>query len=53
MHAEYPNELIHWDCLYMGDSDSGETYVLVIKDDASKYVWLLPCTAADAENDVQ
>ncbi|KAJ8577571.1 hypothetical protein ON010_g1640 [Phytophthora cinnamomi] len=28
---------------------SGEIYVLVIKDDASKYVWLLPCKSADAE----
>ncbi|KAG3206635.1 hypothetical protein PC128_g578 [Phytophthora cactorum] len=49
MHAERPNELIHWDYLYMGDSTSGETYVLVIKDDASKFVWLVPCEAADAE----
>ncbi|KAG3194621.1 hypothetical protein PC128_g9193 [Phytophthora cactorum] len=49
MHAERPNELIHWDFLYMGDSTSGETYVLVIKDDASKLVWLVPCEAADAE----
>ncbi|GMF45863.1 unnamed protein product [Phytophthora fragariaefolia] len=49
MHAERPNELIHWDYLHMGESESGEVYILVIKDDASKFVWLLPCVAADAD----
>lgn len=49
MHAEHPNELIHWDYLLMGVSDSGEAYILVIKADASKYVWLLPCATADAD----
>jgi hypothetical protein len=49
LHADKPNELIHWDYLYMGKSDSQHEYVLVIKDDASKFVWLLPCEAADAD----
>ncbi|OWY94851.1 hypothetical protein PHMEG_00035302 [Phytophthora megakarya] len=35
MHAERPNELIHWDYLFMGDSETKDCYVLVIKDDAS------------------
>jgi hypothetical protein len=48
-HADHPNELIHWDYLHMGEGESGEVYILVIKDDASKFVWLLPCEAADAE----
>lgn len=50
LHADRPNEVIHWDYLFMGKSDSDLTYVLVIKDDASKFVWLLPCDAANAEN---
>ncbi|KAK1945593.1 Pro-Pol polyprotein [Phytophthora citrophthora] len=49
MHAEKPNELIHWDYLFMEKSDTNLEYVLVIKDDASKYVWLIPSMAADAD----
>nr|CCA25476.1 AlNc14C300G10369 [Albugo laibachii Nc14] len=32
----------------MGESSSGESYAMVIKDDASKYCLLEPCRAADA-----
>ncbi|ETN16098.1 hypothetical protein PPTG_21866 [Phytophthora nicotianae INRA-310] len=49
MHAERPNELNHWGYLYLGKSDTNQEYVLVIKDDASKFVWLLPSEAADTE----
>ncbi|OWZ13040.1 LOW QUALITY PROTEIN: hypothetical protein PHMEG_00013706 [Phytophthora megakarya] len=51
MHTESPNELIHWDYLFMRDSISGEVYILVIKDDSSKFMWLFSCEgeAADAE----
>ncbi|POM68501.1 Chromodomain containing hypothetical protein putative [Phytophthora palmivora] len=50
IHADKPNEVIHWDYLYMGKSDSDLEYVLVIKDDASKFVWLMPTDAATADN---
>ncbi|GMF35863.1 unnamed protein product [Phytophthora fragariaefolia] len=49
VHADLPNELIHWNILFMGESDTKQEYVLVIKDDASKFVWLLSKDAADAE----
>ncbi|OWZ02136.1 LOW QUALITY PROTEIN: hypothetical protein PHMEG_00026351, partial [Phytophthora megakarya] len=49
MHTDRPNELLDWDFLFMGESDTQREYVLVIKDDASKYVWLLACASADAE----
>ncbi|KAJ8539125.1 hypothetical protein ON010_g12746 [Phytophthora cinnamomi] len=49
MYAENPNELIHREYLFTEESTTGEIYVLVIKDDASKYVWLLPCKSAVAE----
>ncbi|OWZ08682.1 Gag-pol Polyprotein [Phytophthora megakarya] len=29
MHAEHPKELLHWDFLYMGESDTNQAYVLV------------------------
>ncbi|OWY90110.1 hypothetical protein PHMEG_00041912 [Phytophthora megakarya] len=38
MHTDRPNELLDWDFLFMGESDTQREYVLVIKDDASKYV---------------
>ena len=49
LHAEKPNELIHFDFLYLGDSITNVTYCLIIKDDASSFVWLEPCVTADAE----
>ncbi|KAF4147360.1 Integrase zinc binding domain [Phytophthora infestans] len=47
MHAERPNELIHWDYLFMGASKGDDKYILVIKDDASKFVWFF--TVPDAQ----
>ncbi|KAJ8574644.1 hypothetical protein ON010_g4571 [Phytophthora cinnamomi] len=52
MYAEHPNDLLHWDVLYMVESDTGEVYALVIENDASKYVWLVPREAADADTTV-
>jgi len=49
IHASKPNELLHFDYCYIGRSSSGPTYVLILKDDFSSYVWLKPCTAANAE----
>lgn len=48
MRSTKPNELIHWDYIYMGQSDEGFVYLLVIKDDASHFVRLHLCTTADA-----
>ena len=50
LHADKPNELIHFDYCYMGNSESGNAYVLILKDDLSGYVWLKPCEAANAES---
>ena len=52
MHADKPNELIHFDYLYLGESKKGVSYVLIIKDDATSYTWLTPCERADAEHTV-
>ena len=49
LHTDTPNELIHFDFLYMGESVTGQTYVMIIKDDASSFVWLEPCASADAQ----
>ena len=49
MHSTSPNELIHFDFIYMNESYDGQTYVLMIKDDASSYAWLIPSITADAK----
>ena len=50
LHATKPNELLHFDYLYMGDAKSGESYVLILKDDHSSFVLLHPYDTATAEN---
>ena len=44
-----PNEVIHIDFLYMGHGIDGLKYILVIRDDISSYLWLIPTGKADAE----
>jgi hypothetical protein len=49
LHADKPNDLIHFDFLYLGKRSTGDIYVLILKDDASGFIWLLPCKSADAD----
>lgn len=42
LHSDGPNELIHFDFLYMEETSDDLAYVLIIKDDASSFVWLEP-----------
>jgi hypothetical protein len=49
VHATKPNQVLHFDFLYLGVAAVGQKYLLVMKDDASKYVWLRPSVAADSE----
>ena len=49
MHASKPNEILHIDFLYMGQGTNDKNYCLILKDDFSSYVWLFPCTSADAD----
>lgn len=53
LHAEKPNRILHFDYCYIGMSSSGEVYILILKDDFSSYVWLLPCRATDAKSTVE
>ena len=47
--ADKPNEIIHFDFLFMGASQTDEEYVLIIKDDLSSYTWLLPAKDTDGK----
>ena len=50
VHAEKPNEMLHFDYLYMTPSEGKLLYILILKDDHSGYVRLVPTQAANAEN---
>jgi Integrase core domain/Integrase zinc binding domain len=48
-HATKPIEILHFDFLYIGLSRGGKyQYLLLLKDDLSGYLWLVPCRTADA-----
>ncbi|POM60166.1 hypothetical protein PHPALM_31011 [Phytophthora palmivora] len=54
LHATKPNEALHFDYLSMPeDEDTQNKYILVIKDDFSGFVELIPGKAADAETCAQ
>jgi Integrase core domain len=49
LHATKPNEILHFDFLYIGLSrDRKYQYLLLLKDDLSGYLWLVPYRTADA-----
>jgi Integrase zinc binding domain len=49
IHADKPNEVLHFDYLYMGPSNKEDQYLLILKDDLSGYVWLTASPSADSE----
>ncbi len=49
LHATLPNQVIHFDFLYMGPGTDKAKYILVVKDDLSSYTWLHVAAHADAE----
>ena len=53
LHATKSNEVLHIDYLYMGPSESGHKYLLLVKDDLSNYLWLVPAITADAATTVE
>jgi hypothetical protein len=49
LHATKPNEILHFDFMYIGLSrDKKYQYLLLLKDDLSGYLWLVSCLTADA-----
>jgi Integrase core domain len=49
LHETKPNEILHFYFLYIGLSRDGKyQYLLLLKDDLSGYLWLVPCRTADA-----
>jgi Integrase zinc binding domain len=49
LHATKPNEILHFNFLYTGLSRGGKyKYILLLKDNMSDNLWLLPCCSTDA-----
>lgn len=48
LHGSRPNEVLHFDYLFLGEGETDKKYVLVVKDDFSGYAWLSPSTSATA-----
>jgi hypothetical protein len=49
LHATKPNDILHFDFLYIGLSRDGRHQCIVLlKDDLSSYLWIVPCRTADA-----
>jgi Integrase zinc binding domain len=49
LHATKPKEIVHFAFLYIGLSRDGmNQYSLLLKDNLSGYLWLVPCRTADA-----
>ena len=49
IQGKKPNDVIHFDYLYMGEGIANLKYKLVITDELSPYLWIVPATNADAE----
>jgi transposase InsO family protein len=54
LHATKPNEILPFDFLYIGLSRDGkyQYLLLLLKDDLSGHLWLVPCRTADAATTV-
>ena len=48
-HSTAPAQLLHMDYLYCGESNSGDTYILVIMDDFSHLLTLTPAISCSAD----
>lgn len=48
LHCTHPNEVLHFDFLYCGQGIDDLKYLLLMRDDLSRYLWLWPSKSADA-----
>ena len=50
VHGTAPNDLVQFDYIEIGPSNTGEKYVLMVRDDHSDYKWFFPFANTNAEN---
>ena len=53
VRATRPNQILHFDYMHIGESKMGYNYVLVIMDDMSGLVRLIPCDTCNSKNAVR
>ena len=53
LHASKPNEILHFDYLYMSEGEQNWKYILILKDDFSSFVWLVKTRTCDTDSAVQ
>lgn len=53
LHTSKPNEVLHFDFLYMGMAKTADQYILLMKDDLSGYIWLHLTAASNATEAVE
>jgi hypothetical protein len=52
IHAERPNQVLHFDFLFMGLATTEQKYILILKDDFSGFIMLHACHDADSETTI-
>ena len=52
-HGTAPHDLLQFDYIELGESSSGEKYVLMLRDDHSDFKWFFPCMETTAETAAQ
>ena len=50
LHASRPNEILHFDYLYMSEGEQNWKYILILKDDFSSFVWLVKTRSCDTDS---
>ena len=53
LHGSKPNEVLHFDYLFLDTFSQDEMYVLVLKDDFSGHCWLSATNSACSEHDAK
>lgn len=49
LHGTIPNDLFQFDYIELGDSETGDKYILMVREDHSGYSWLYPATTTNAK----
>ena len=53
LHASKPNEILHFDYLYMSEGEHNWKYILILKDDFRTFVWLVKTRTCDTGSAVE
>ena len=49
LHASKPDEILHFDYLYMSEGEHNGKYILILKDEFGSFVWLVKTRTCDTD----